>query len=214
MHFDMVKRWSFLLVGLTCFGAGVAFMVRANLGLGPWDVLHQGIARHTHIAIGTVSIAIGMLVMLTWLVLSERPGVGTVLNILVIGVVTNVVLGWLPGIESLALQIAMMLGGILMVGFGSGMYLSSAMGAGPRDGLMLGLAARTGWSIRSIRTLIEITVLVFGVLLGGTFGVGTLAFAFGIGPVVQVSLRLFQRPSAQHRNTIIQSHAPSSGTQG
>lgn len=190
-----VKRWAFLLVGLALFGIGVALMVRAELGLGPWDVLHQGIARLVNMQIGTVTILVGVPIMLAWLPLRQRVGVGTVLNILMIGTVTNIVLGMLPHVDDLLLRATLMLSGVALMGFGTGVYLSSHMGAGPRDGLMIGLAERTGWSVRLVRTIIELTVLLTGVLLGGTIGLGTLVFAFGIGPVVQFSLRLF-RPTA------------------
>lgn len=187
------RRWVFLLAGLMLFGAGIALMVRAELGLGPWEVLHQGISRATGIAIGTVSILLGLPIMLAWLPLGQRPGVGTLLNIVLVGAVTDIVLQIMPEVHSILLRVALLLIGILMIGIGSGAYLSSAMGAGPRDGLMLGLTKRTGWNIRITRTLIELSVLLIGVLMGGTIGVGTLAFAFGIGPVVQVALPMFAR---------------------
>lgn len=193
---ELVKRWVFLLLGLVLFGVGIALMVHAELGLGPWDVLHQGIARLVNMPIGTVTIIIGVPIMLAWLPLNQRVGIGTLLNIVLIGTVTNVVLGMLPHVDNLTLRAALMLGGVVIVGVGSGLYLSSNMGAGPRDGLMIGLAERTGWSVRLVRTLIELVVLLSGVLLGGTIGIGTLVFAFGIGPVVQISLRLFERPTA------------------
>lgn len=188
-----LRRWVFLLTGLVLFGAGIALMVRAELGLGPWEVLHQGISRATGIAIGTVSILLGLPIMLAWLPLGQRPGVGTLLNIVLVGGVTDVVLQIMPEVHNILLRVALLLIGILLIGIGSGAYLSSAMGAGPRDGLMLGLTKRTGWNIRITRTLIELSVLLIGVLMGGTIGVGTLAFAFGIGPVVQVALPMFAR---------------------
>lgn len=186
-------RWMFLFAGLVCFGVGVAFMVRGRLGLGPWEVLHQGISQRTGIPIGTVSILLGLPIMLAWLPIGQRPGIGTLLNIVLIGMVTNVTLGLVPQVENLVLRAALMLGGVAVIGMGSGLYLSSKMGAGPRDGLMLGLSHKTGKSVRLVRTLIEVSVLVFGLLLGGTVGIGTLVFAFGIGPVVQTSLRVFER---------------------
>ena len=192
------KRWAMLLIGLICFGTGVALMVRSNLGLGPWEVLHQGIARQTGIAIGTVSILIGVPIMLAWLPLGQRPGWGTCVNIVLIGLVTNQVLASLPLVANLAVAVLLLIGGILLIGIGTGLYLSAEMGAGPRDGLMLGLARRTGWSIRRVRTLIELTVLVLGWLMGGTVGVGTVAFAFGIGPVVQAALWVLTGGSAAH----------------
>ena len=187
------RRWIFLLVGLVLFGAGIALMVRAELGLGPWEVLHQGISHATGIAIGTVSMLLSLPIMLAWLPLGQRPAVGTLMNIVLVGLTTNVTLQITPEVHNMALRVALLLIGILLIGIGSGAYLSSAMGAGPRDGLMLGLTKRTGWNLRVTRTLIELSVLLLGLLMGGTIGVGTLAFAFGIGPVVQVALPMFTR---------------------
>jgi uncharacterized membrane protein YczE len=192
-----IKRWTNLIIGLTCFGLGVALMVRADLGLSPWEVLHQGLSEQTGIPIGMVSILMGVPILLAWLPLGERPGWGTLVNIVLIGLVTDLALLALPDVSLLALRAALMIGGILTVGVGSGLYLGAAMGAGPRDGLMLGLARRSGWSVRLIRTLLEVAVLAAGWLLGGTVGIGTLAFAFGIGPVVQAALRLFGQPASK-----------------
>lgn len=183
--------WVLLLAGLVCFGFGIALMVVADLGLGPWEVLHQGISRNTGLAIGTVSILTSVPVLLLWLPLGERPGIGTVINVFLIGIVTNVSLDLLPHPTSMISKVVCMLAGVLIIGLGSGMYLSSRMGAGPRDGLMLGFSRRTGHNVALVRTAIEVSVLIIGMLLGGTFGIGTLVFAFGIGPVVQVALRVF-----------------------
>ncbi|HEU5012417.1 MAG TPA: hypothetical protein VFT66_07725 [Roseiflexaceae bacterium] len=187
-------RWLTLLAGLIMFGVGLALIVRANLGLGPWDVLHQGLSRHTGVPIGTVSIPVGLLILLAWLPLGERPGWGTLLNVVMIGLVLDGVLLLLPDVANLAARAVLLVAGIVVTGAGSGLYLSAQIGAGPRDGLMLGLSRKTGWSIRTVRTLIELSALVVGWLLGGTVGIGTLAFAFGIGPIVQVALRVFERP--------------------
>jgi len=173
-------------------------IIRGNLGQGPWDVLHQGIARQTGISIGVASILTGIPVVLAWWPLGQRPGWGTLANLIVIGVVVDLTLQYVPVAQNVVIGTILLIGGILITGFGSGMYLSSAMGAGPRDGLMLGIARRTGWSVRIVRTLIEVVVLTIGWLLGGNVGIGTLAFALGIGPAVQASLRLFKHvPSAQ-----------------
>ncbi|MBK9711802.1 MAG: YitT family protein [Kouleothrix sp.] len=209
MRQQTIKRWSYLILGLICFGAGVALMVRANLGLSPWEILHQGISEQTGIPIGTVSILLGVPILLAWLPLGQRPGWGTLVNIILIGLVTNLVLAALPPPAGLAPRALLMVGGILVIGVGSGLYLTAEMGAGPRDGLMLGLARRSGWSVRLIRTLLEVAVLACGWLLGGTIGVGTLAFAFGIGPVVQAALRIFQRSNAR---TLARSSARPSST--
>jgi uncharacterized membrane protein YczE len=180
-------------VGLVLFGVGIGGMAEAGMGLGPWEVFHQGIARLTGLQLGTVSILVGIPVLAAWYPLGERPGVGTVLNIAVIGTATNVAMGIIPAAEGLAQQAAMMLAGVATIAVGSGLYLASDLGPGPRDGLMTGLHLRFGWSIRRARTGIELGVLALGFLLGGTIGIGTIVFALGIGPAVQVALRVFDR---------------------
>jgi uncharacterized membrane protein YczE len=180
-------------VGLVLFGVGIGGMAEAGMGLGPWEVFHQGIARLTGLQLGTVSILVGIPVLAAWYPLGERPGVGTVLNIAVIGTATNVAMGIIPAAEGLAQQVAMMLAGVATIAVGSGLYLASDLGPGPRDGLMTGLHLRFGWSIRRARTGIELGVLALGFLLGGTIGIGTIVFALGIGPAVQVALRVFDR---------------------
>lgn len=189
----VLPRLPGLLVGLVLFGVGIGAMARAGLGLGPWEVFHQGIARMTGLQLGTVSILVGIPVLAAWYPLGERPGVGTILNIAIIGTATNVAMGIIPAAEDLAQQVAMMLAGVATIAVGSGLYLASDLGPGPRDGLMTGLHLRFGWSIRRARTGIELSVLVLGFLLGGTIGIGTIVFALGIGPAVQVALRVFDR---------------------
>jgi uncharacterized membrane protein YczE len=168
-------------------------MAVAGLGLGPWEVFHQGIARITGLPLGTVSILLGVPILIAWLPLGERPGIGTVLNIALIGLATNATLAVLPDITELRFQVAAMLGGVVTIAVGSGLYLASDLGPGPRDGLMTGLHLRFGWSIRRARTAIEIIVIAAGFLLGGTVGLGTVVFALGIGPLVQVALGVFDR---------------------
>ncbi len=180
-----------LLLGLLCFGLGIALMAQAGLGLGPWEAFHQGIALHTGLQLGTVSILLGIPILLLWWPLGERPGIGTLLNVAVIGTATNVAIALLPTAEGTLAQVAMMLLGVVVIGLGSGLYLATDLGPGPRDGLMTGLHHRFGWSIRRARTLIEITVLIAGWALGGTIGIGTVVFALGIGPIVQVFLGIF-----------------------
>jgi uncharacterized membrane protein YczE len=189
----VLPRLPGLLAGLIAFGVGIALMAEAGLGLGPWEVFHQGIARLTGLQLGTVSILVGIPVLALWYPLGERPGVGTVLNIALIGTATNLALDVIPAAAGLPAQLAMMLGGVVTIAIGSGLYLASDLGPGPRDGLMTGLHLRFGWSIRRARTAIEITVLVVGFLAGGTVGLGTIVFALGIGPLVQVALRAFDR---------------------
>lgn len=194
-------------MGLVLFGVGIAAMAQAGLGLGPWEVFHQGISRLTGLPLGTVSILVGIPVLAAWWPLGERPGVGTIINIALIGTATNVALGVIPTAEGLAQQMAMMLAGVVTIGIGSGLYLASDLGPGPRDGLMTGLHMRFGWSIRRARTGIEITVLAVGFLAGGTIGLGTVVFALGIGPLVQAALRVFDREGrvSRRRRAVLES---------
>lgn len=186
---ELRRRLPRLLPGLVLCGVGIASMVAADLGLSPWDVFHQGVARRTGLPIGTVTILVGLGVLAAWLPLRERPGVGTVCNVLVIGLVVDLTLLALETPEHLGLRVAMMAAGPLLFGVGSGLYIGAGLGPGPRDGLMTGLARRTGWSVGAIRTALEVGVLSGGWLLGGTVGVGTVLFALGIGPVVHLALR-------------------------
>lgn len=183
-------RWLRLFGGLWLFGTGIALMVNARLGLGPWDVLNQGIAMRTGLRIGTVTMLVGAVVLLLWVVIRERPGIGTIANILLIGQAINLTLPLLPEFESVPIRFLELLLGMLVLGLGSAFYLGARLGAGPRDGLMLGLHRRTGWSIRVTRTVIEVGALSVGWLLGGTVGAGTIVLALGIGPVVQFMIRL------------------------
>lgn len=202
-HFSTsyMGRWVQFTVGVTLLSLGVAMMVRAEIGLGPWDVLHQGMSFWTGMGIGLASIVAGVITMLLWIPLGERPGWGTLANILVIGiqidlflfVMPTIMYASMPLVAGLLLQLAMMVGGVIIMGIGVGIYLDSNLGAGARDGLMMGLVRRTGWSVRLIRTLLELAVLLLGWLLGGTIGLGTVLFAFGIGPVVQVTLQFLRR---------------------
>lgn len=197
-RFDLraaAPRLPVLIVGLITFGTGIAMMVNADMGLGPWEALHQGIANQTGLAIGTVSVLLGIPIVALWWPLGERPGIGTVFNVLLIGTATNVAIDLLPvpPSDAVAVRVVMMLAGVVVIAIGSGIYLSTDLGPGPRDGLMTGLHHRFGWSIRRARTAVEVTVLVIGWALGGTVGLGTLVFAFGIGPLVQVTLGIFDR---------------------
>jgi uncharacterized membrane protein YczE len=178
---DRIPR---LLLGLVLCGLGIALMVRADLGLGPWDVLHQGVSERTGIPIGTVGILVGLAVLALWLPLRERMGIGTVCNVIVIGVVIDLTLLVLVEPSSTALRVTFLLLGAFLFGPGSGFYIGARLGPGPRDGLMTALAAR-GPSVRLVRTGIELTALAIGFLLGGSVGAGTLLFALTIGPNVQ-----------------------------
>ena len=185
-----LQRWARLFGGLWLFGTGIALMVNARLGLGPWDVLSQGVAMRTGLRIGTVTMLVGAAVLVLWFFIRERPGIGTIANIVLIGQAINLTLPILPEFESAPIRFLELLLGMLVLGLGSAFYLGARLGAGPRDGLMLGLHRRTGWSIRVTRTVIEICALAVGWLLGGTVGAGTIVLALGIGPVVQFMIRL------------------------
>ena len=185
-----LSQWTKLLAGLACIGAGIAFTKQANLGLGPWDVLGDGLAQLTGIQLGTASIIIGALVLLLWIPIREKPGAGTVTNILLIGAFTNIALAVVRSASGVLLQSVWLIAGLLLAGLGSVLYLGSQLGAGPRDGLMLGLSRKTGWSLHLTRTALEVSVLVAGWFLGGAVGVGTVLFALTIGPVIQFMSRL------------------------
>ena len=177
-----------LVLGLILFGSGMALTVRADLGLTPWFVFHQGLAAHIPLSIGLITIVVSMVLLLAWIPLRQRPGIGTILNATVVGVVIDLILFLVGETDLLWLQIFYLVGGIGLVAIGSGLYIGARLGPGPRDGIMTGLAER-GLSIRLARTLIEGTVLVAGWLLGGAVGVGTVVFTITIGPLIQPVLR-------------------------
>lgn len=183
-------RGAALLLGLIGYGFSMAVMVRAGLGLDPWDVFHQGLAGRTGMTIGVASAVVGVAVLLAWIPLRNRPGVGTVANVVVIAVTVDAALAFLPTPSALPVRVAMMLGAVLLNAVSTVLYIGAGLGPGPRDGLMTGLVVRTGLSVRLVRTSIEATVLAVGWLLGGTVGIGTVVYAFGIGPLVQVILRV------------------------
>lgn len=188
------RRGVQLLVGLFLYGFGIALMLRANLGVAPWDVLGQGLAVQTGIPFGIVVIFVGAVVLLLWIPLRQKPGVGTVLNVLLVGPSAQVGLAVVPDQTNLVLQILVLAAGIVMIAIATGLYVGARLGPGPRDGLMTGLHARTGRPIWVVRTAIEVTVLILGVVLGGQLGLGTLAFALLIGPLVNVALPLLRVP--------------------
>ncbi|WP_344445073.1 hypothetical protein [Kitasatospora nipponensis] len=178
----------------------MGLMYRAALGLDPWDVFHQGLARHLGLSIGTVVVVTGAIVLLFWIPLRQRPGVGTVGNVLVLGVAMDGTLALLPAQHALAVRIPLLVGGIVLNGLATGLYIGARFGPGPRDGLMTGLHRRVGGSLRLIRTGIELAVLVAGVLLGGQAGVGTVGYALAIGPLAQFFLRWCTVPNTGARN--------------
>lgn len=187
-----------LFAGLVTMGVSIAFMVRSELGLAPWDVLHQGLAERTGVPLGTVGILVGVVVLGLWVPLRQRPGVGTIANTLVIGIVIDITLWAVPAIGEAPVRWLLMPLGVVGLALGSGLYIGAGLGAGPRDGLMTGLAAR-GISLRLVRTGIEVAVLVIGVLLGGTVGIGTVALAVSIGPLVQYFLAHLTLPAEGRR---------------
>lgn len=188
----MTRRLTQLFAGLLLYGFSMALLVEAGLGLDPWDVLHQGIAERTGLTIGTVVIAVGVLVLLLWIPLRQRPGFGTIANALVIGLAADASIWLLPAPDQLAVRIAFVVAGVLLNAVATAAYIGARLGPGPRDGLMTGLVRRTGGSVRVVRTSIEVVVLATGWLLGGTVGVGTVAYALAIGPLVHVLLPKLQ----------------------
>ncbi|WP_395994323.1 membrane protein YczE [Catenulispora acidiphila] len=191
MTASVPRRLVQLFAGLVLFGASTALMVASGLGLASWDVLHQGLARHTGLPLGHVVIGVGALVLLAWIPLRQRPGFGTAANVVVVGLAADATLGVLPTPHALAPRAALLVGGIALNGVATGLYVGAGLGPGPRDGLMTGLAARTGRSLRLTRTGIEVAVLAAGWLLGGTVGVGTVLFAAAIGPLAQFFIARF-----------------------
>lgn len=186
------RRLIQLYLGLILYGGSCAMMVQARLGLDPWDVLHQGLSRQLGLAIGTWAILVGVGVLLLWIPLRQLPGLGTVSNVVVIGLVMNVVLDVLPETDRIPLRVLLLVGGVVLNGMATGCYIGAGLGPGPRDGLMTGIAAR-GHSIRIVRTGIELSVLATGWLLGGTVGVGTVVYALGIGPLAHLFIPLGSR---------------------
>ncbi|MCG5435876.1 membrane protein YczE [Micromonospora foliorum] len=190
-----VRRLVQLYLGLALYGVSMALMIRSHLGLDPWDVFHQGLSELTGLSFGTVTIGVGALVLLLWIPLRQRPGLGTVSNVVVIGLVVDATLALLPAGGPLSVRIAMLVTGIVANGAATALYLGARLGPGPRDGLMTGyVARRPGRSVRLVRTVIEVTVLALGWLLGGTVGVGTVAYALAIGPLAQFFIPLFAVP--------------------
>jgi uncharacterized membrane protein YczE len=183
------RQLAILMAGLWLFGTGEALLVASDLGNSPWTVLAEGVGEQTGIGVGAATVALSFAVLALWIPLREAPGLGTIANAIVIGVSIGVTLDWLPDVDPLGARLAEVAAGIGIVSIGSGLYLMTRLGAGPRDGLMLGLHRRTGLSVRLVRTIIESSVVGLGYVLGGTVGIGTLAFALLIGPVVQTGLK-------------------------
>ena len=194
----MPRRLVQLLAGLILYGVSDSMLLLAGLGVDPWDVLHQGLARRTGVPIGTWAIIAGAVVLLLWIPLRQRPGLGTLCNVVLIGLVINLVLAVVTPPHSLPVQVAVMASGVVLNGVATGLYIGAGLGPGPRDGLMTGFAAR-GHSLRVVRTCIEATVLLAGWLLGGTVGVGTVAYAVFIGPLAHIFVPLFSQRDDRSR---------------
>jgi uncharacterized membrane protein YczE len=192
---SLPRRLTQFLTGVVAYGISVALMVEAGLGLDPWDVFHQGLALRTGLRLGWVVIGVSLLVLLAWIPLRQRPGIGTVGNVVLIGLVVDGALALLPTPDPLWLRSVFLVSGVVLNGIATGLYIGAWLGPGPRDGVMIGLAAR-GYSIRAVRTAVEITVLAAGWLLGGTVGVGTLLYAAAIGPLAHMFIPRFAVPLA------------------
>jgi uncharacterized membrane protein YczE len=182
------RRVTQLLLGLTLYGVSMAMMIRSTLGLDPWDVFHAGLVNHVPLTFGQMTIVVGALVLLLWVPLRQWPGLGTVANVVVIGLAADAGLALVPAPESLWARVPLLLSGLVLNAVAGGLYIGSQLGPGPRDGLMTGFARRTGLSIRLVRTTIEVLVLAVGWLLGGPVGLGTVLYAVSIGPLVQFFL--------------------------
>jgi len=182
------RRLTQLYAGLLLYGFSIALMVRSHLGLAPWDVLHSGLTGHVPIDIGQALVIVSFVVMLAWIPLREMPGIGTISNAVVIGLSTDAFLSVLPPLHSTAVRVGLLVAGIVLQGLATAAYIGAQLGRGPRDGLMTGLARRTGRSLRLVRTAMELTVVVIGLLLGGVAGLGTIVYAVSIGPLSQALL--------------------------
>ncbi|MFI6563518.1 YitT family protein [Streptomyces sp. NPDC050534] len=202
------RRLIQLYAGLVLYGASSALLVEAGLGLEPWNVLHQGLAELTGLTIGVVSIVVGAAVLLLWIPLRQRPGLGTVSNVFVVGLAMDGTLALVPDVRSLAVRVPLLLAGIVLNGVATGLYISARFGPGPRDGLMTGLHRRTGRSIRLMRTGVEVAVVATGFALGGTVGIGTVLYAVSIGPLAQLFLRVFDVPPASGGSTVVAAGQP------
>lgn len=190
---ELARRLPPLALGLVVLGTSVALSVRADLGVSPWDVLHQGIARATGLSLGTVVVLVGVAVLVAWIPLRQRAGIGTLLNTLSVGAVADLGLWLVPRPEPLAGRITLLVASVVGFGVGAGLYIGAGLGPGPRDGLMTAIAAR-GHRVWAVRTVMELSVLAVGFALGGTVGVGTVVIAFAIGPLTHLALRRFHLP--------------------
>lgn len=202
------RRLLQLYAGLTLYGVSSALLVRGGLGLEPWGVLHQGLSELTGLTMGVVSIAVGAVVLLLWIPIRQRPGLGTVSNVFVVGVAMDGTLAVVPDGRVLAAQIPLLVGGIVLNGVATGLYIAARFGPGPRDGLMTGLHRLTGRSVRLVRTGIEVAVVATGYVLGGSVGIGTVAYALAIGPLAQLFLRVFVVPATDDGGAVVAGGSP------
>lgn len=186
-----------IMVGLFLFATGIVSILKANLGMGPWDVFHVGITHHVPLTLGRINQIVGFTIIIVSMLLGIYPGLGTILNMIFIGLFIDVINPYVPFMDTLLSQAALLVCSILLIGIASGLYINANLGAGPRDSLMLGLSRKTGKSIRVVRSAMEITVVVVGFFLGGPVGVGTVAFAFGVGPSVQFFLKIVPKRGSQ-----------------
>jgi uncharacterized membrane protein YczE len=193
----MARRIAQLLVGLFAYGFAIAMMIKAALGISPWDVLSQGIVLHTGLNYAVITNVVGALVLLLWIPIRQKPGIGTLANVLLIGPSIEVGLWLLPDLSDLVPRILLFAGGLVLLAVATGLYIGARFGPGPRDGLMTGIHRRTGLPIWIVRTSIEVTVVAIGWLLGGNAGLGTVAFALLIGPMVNVTIPLLRVPEAR-----------------
>ena len=182
------RRLPQLCVGLVLYGVSLGMMVRGDLGLAPWDVLHSGLIRHVPITLGQAVVLLSFVVLVLWIPLREVPGIGTIANALVVGMAADATLALLDRPDAIVLRVGLMVGGVVLCGLASAMYIGAQLGRGPRDGLMTGLSRRSGLSLRLVRTGIEITVVLIGLTLGGVAGLGTVLYALAIGPLTQLML--------------------------
>lgn len=186
-----LRAWMQLLLGLVVYGLAIALMIRSNLGLGPWDAFHVGIHMLTGMSVGVASIVVGLLIVAGTTLAGDRPGAGTLANMLFIGLFIDLLLPIVPEASGWIVGLPMFSAGVVLTGFATGLYIGARLGKGPRDGLMIAISERMGWPVRRVRTAIEISVLAAGWMMGGTVGLGTILFTAGIGPVTQWGLQLF-----------------------
>ena len=191
---ESIRRFPPLIAGLIIMGLSISLSVRAELGLAPWDVFHQGIADAFNVSIGLVLVLVGFIVLLTWIPLGQHLGIGTIINTLAVGTIVDLGLAWIPVQTTLATRIAFLVLAIAGFGVGGGLYIGAGLGPGPRDGLMTAITARFGYRLWIVRTVLECSVLVVGVALGGKVGIGTVLIAFSLGPLTHFGLRRFHLP--------------------